>query len=130
MTEREAKRSQARASILKALAHPSRIFIVDKLSEQPYCVSEITEMIGADTSTVSKHLSILKNAGIISDRKQGTTVYYSLEAPCLLRFIGCVEEVVTQNACRQLAGLQDGDGAAAGPGSGSMNRQRSVRSPS
>jgi DNA-binding transcriptional ArsR family regulator len=105
MTETERRRSQARSLILKALAHPSRIFIVDKLSEHPYCVCELTEMIGADTSTVSKHLSILKAAGIISDRKEGTTVYYSLEAPCLLRFIGCVEQVIAQNARKQFASL-------------------------
>ena len=106
MTEPEQMRSEARAQILKALAHPTRIFIVDKLSEQPHCVFKLTEMIGADTSTVSKHLSILKNAGIISARKQGTTVYYSLEAPCLLRFIGCVEQVIEQNIQKQLASLQ------------------------
>ena len=106
MTEKERIRSQGRARILKALAHPSRMFIVDKLSEQPHCVCELTEMIGADTSTVSKHLSILKNAGIIADRKQGTSVYYSLEAPCILRFIGCVEQVIEQNIQKQLASLQ------------------------
>ena len=106
MNETERLRSEGRARILKALAHPSRIFIVDKLSEKPYCVCELTEMIGADTSTVSKHLSILKGAGIISDRKQGTTVYYSLEAPCLLRFISCVEQVIEQNIHKQLASLQ------------------------
>ena len=108
MTDAEKTRSDARARILKALAHPSRIFIVDKLSEQPYCVCELTKMIGSDTSTVSKHLSVLKNAGIISDRKEGTTVYYSLEAPCLLRFIGCVEQVIEQNIRKQLAAIRPG----------------------
>ena len=106
MTDSEKARSQARATILKALAHPTRMFIVDKLSEGPHCVSELTRMVGADTSTVSKHLSILKHAGILSDRKEGTTVYYSLEAPCLLRFINCVEEVIQHNISRQLAGLR------------------------
>ena len=106
MTDKEKICSEARAQILKALAHPSRIFIVDKLSEKPYCVCELTEMIGSDPSTVSKHLSILKNAGIISDRKEGTTVYYSLEAPCLLRFISCVEQVIEQNIQKQLAGIR------------------------
>ena len=69
---------------------------------------ELTEMIGADTSTVSKHLSIPKNAGIIVEpqAKQGTTDFYSLEAPCLLRFIICVEQVIEQNIQKQLAGLQ------------------------
>jgi ArsR family transcriptional regulator len=106
MNNNEKMRSEGRARILKALAHPSRIFIVDKLAEKPYCVCELTEMIGADTSTVSKHLSILKSAGIITDRKEGTTVYYSLEAPCLLKFIGCVEAVIEQNIRKQLASLK------------------------
>jgi ArsR family transcriptional regulator len=76
MTEPEQMRSEARAQILKALAHPSRIFIVDKLSEQSHSVFKLTEMIGADTSTVSKHLSILKNAGIISARNSMSPSFY------------------------------------------------------
>ena len=105
MTETEKVRSEARATILKAMAHKSRIFIVEKLSEKPYCVCELTAMIGADTSTVSKHLSILKNAGIITDKKQGTAVYYSLETPCILRLLSCVESVIEQNLNRQLTYL-------------------------
>jgi len=105
VTEAEKLRSEGRAAILKALAHPSRIFIVEKLSEKPYCVCELTAMIGVDTSTVSKHLSILKNAGIITDKKQGTAVYYSLEMPCLLRLISCVESVIEQNLNKQFAYL-------------------------
>ena len=105
MTEHERRRVEARAQILKAVAHPSRLFIVEKLAERSHCVCELTDMIGADTSTVSKHLSILRNAGIISHRKDGTTVHYSLVAPCLLRFLGCVEQVVEQSAKRQLAAL-------------------------
>ena len=106
MTEKEKIRSESRAQILKAMAHASRLFIIEKLSKKPYCVCELTEMIGADTSTVSKHLSILKNAGIISDRKEGTMVFYSLEAPCLLKFLSCVETVIKQNIEKQLAALR------------------------
>ncbi|MFO7877386.1 MAG: metalloregulator ArsR/SmtB family transcription factor, partial [Desulfovermiculus sp.] len=56
-------RYESRARIMKALGHPSRLFIVDELSRQDRCVCELTEMIGADISTVSKHLSILREAG-------------------------------------------------------------------
>ncbi len=97
MTTDDKLRSSERARILKAIAHPSRIFIVEKLSEKPYCVCELTEMIGADTSTVSKHLSILKNAGIIEDEKRGTSVYYSLRCTCIMKFIGCIEQVIKMN---------------------------------
>ena len=106
MTEKERIRSESRANILKAMGHPSRLFIIEKLAEKSHYVCELTEMVGADTSTVSKHLSILKNAGIISDRKEGTMVYYSLEAPCLLKFLSCVETVIEQNIKKQLASLR------------------------
>jgi len=89
---------EARARILKAIAHPSRLFILDKLAEKEHCVCELTEMIGADTSTVSKHLSVLKNAGIVETDKRGTQVYYRLLAPCLLNFFSCVETVLKDNA--------------------------------
>lgn len=67
------------AKVVKAMAHPTRLFIVDELSRSgERCVCELTEMIGADISTVSKHLSILKAAGIVDDDKRGNMVYYHL----------------------------------------------------
>ena len=64
-------RYEARARIIKALAHPTRLFIIDELSGNKRCVCELTEMIGADASTVSKHLSVLRNAGLVADEKVG-----------------------------------------------------------
>ena len=93
---------EARAKIIKALAHPSRLLIVDELNSSPRSVGELTEMIGADTSTVSKHLGVLKNAGLVDDEKRGTTVHYSLRCPCILDFIGCVEEVIESNTKKQV----------------------------
>ncbi|MCX6645322.1 MAG: metalloregulator ArsR/SmtB family transcription factor [bacterium] len=88
----------ARAEIIKALAHPTRLFIIDRLSEREHCVCELTDMIGADTSTVSKHLSVMKNAGIVSSDKRGLQVWYSLKVPCILNFFGCIEETIRQGA--------------------------------
>ena len=102
MTDDDRRRHETRARILKAMAHPSRLFILEKLSERPHCVCELTELIGSDTSTVSKHLSVLKNAGIISDRKRGTMVFYSLETPCVLGYLSCVQQVVEQHIGRLL----------------------------
>lgn len=84
---------EAKARIIKAMAHPTRLFIVDELSRRNRCVCELTDMIGADTSTVSKHLSILKAAGIVEDEKRGLQVWYSLKVPCILNFFSCVEQV-------------------------------------
>jgi ArsR family transcriptional regulator len=91
-----------RANIVKSLAHPTRLFIVDELSRQERCVCELTEMIGADTSTVSKHLTVLKNAGIVKDDKRGTSVFYQLRCPCILDFFGCIEAVIQTNAKEQM----------------------------
>ncbi|MCD4750724.1 MAG: metalloregulator ArsR/SmtB family transcription factor [Thermoanaerobaculales bacterium] len=91
---------EARAGVMKALAHPSRLFIVDELSHGERCVCELTEMVGADISTVSKHLSVLKRAGIVLDDKRGVQVFYRLRVPCILNFFGCVEAVLEEsNRC-------------------------------
>jgi DNA-binding transcriptional ArsR family regulator len=94
---------EARAKIVKAMAHPTRLFIVDQLSKQERCVCELTDMVGADTSTVSKHLSILKNAGIVSIDKRGSQVFYQLRVPCILNFFGCVEGVIKSAARDQMS---------------------------
>jgi len=94
-------RFEARAKVLKALAHPSRLFMVDVLSQGERCVCELTVLVGADISTVSKHLSVLKSAGIVADDKRGQQVYYRLKMPCVLRFFDCVGEVLTRAAEEQ-----------------------------
>ena len=85
-----------RARVMKSLAHPSRLFIVDELSRGERCVCELTEMIGADVSTVSKHLALLKQAGVVIDEKRGQQVFYRLRVPCILNFFGCVEAVLEE----------------------------------
>jgi len=94
---------EARADIVKALAHPTRLFIVNELSKGERCVCELRDGVGADISTVSKHLSVLKNAGVVEDDKRGLQVYYRLCCPCILNFFGCVESVLQENARRQRA---------------------------
>ena len=84
----------ARSKIIKAMAHPTRLYIVDELSRNEKCVCELTRMVGKDISTVSKHLSVLKNAGIVQDEKRGLQVYYRLRMPCVLNFFNCVDTVI------------------------------------
>jgi DNA-binding transcriptional ArsR family regulator len=89
------RRYEARARVVKAMAHPTRMFIVDELSRSGQrCVCELTAMIGADISTVSKHLTVLKNAGIIADEKRGNQVFYRLRIPCITDFFRCIESVI------------------------------------
>lgn len=84
-------RHETRAAVIKALAHPSRVLLVDALGESERCVCELTELVGADISTVSKHLAILKNAGIVEAEKRGLNQYYRLRCVCLGEFFHCVD---------------------------------------
>jgi ArsR family transcriptional regulator len=77
------------------MGHPTRVYIVDLIArEGAHCVCEITERIGVDTSTVSRHLSLLKNAGVLFDRKEGTTVYYDLTCDCIAEFMSGLDNIL------------------------------------
>ncbi len=91
------KNYTSRVQVAKALAHPSRMLILDTLQEKELRVSELTELVGADQSTVSKHIAILRNAGLISGRKEGLSVFYKLTCPCIQSFFDCLEQVVRKN---------------------------------
>lgn len=86
-----------RAQVLKAMAHPSRLMIIDALSMGEKCVSDLTALVGSDPSTVSKHLSVMRAAGIVVDDKRGLQVFYRLRVPCIMQFFGCVEAVMRAN---------------------------------
>lgn len=106
--EREKKLADARAKVMKALAHPTRIFMVELLSKDSFTVSGLTEAVGADVSTVSKHLSLLKQAGILFDRKEGNKVLYSLICPCIMEFIHCIDDVIYKDAEKGISCLLPG----------------------
>lgn len=101
------KKYEARAEVIKAMAHPSRLIIIDQLAIEEKCVCDLTEMIGCDTSTASKHLSILKSAGLVHSEKRGLKVFYKLTTPCILNFFGCVEEVLKSGIKTQQIALKD-----------------------
>ena len=90
----EKERYQIMADIVKAMSHPTRMYIVDELNIGEKCVRDLTEMIGDDISTVSKHLSKLKSAGIVKSEKRGNCVYYQLMTPCVMSFFNCVINVI------------------------------------
>jgi len=94
---------KSRARILKALAHPVRLLVIDELSRGERCVCELTRLAGCDISTVSRHLALLREAGLVSDEKRAQQVFYRLRAPCVLRFFDCLEAVIRENARAEAA---------------------------
>ena len=82
-----------RAETLKALAHPSRLLIIEELIIKERCVNELTEMIGAEMPTISNHLKVLRNAGYIDKEKRGTQVYYFLIRDCVQVMLSCLNNL-------------------------------------
>ncbi|MBM9510947.1 ArsR/SmtB family transcription factor [Desulfogranum marinum] len=93
---------EAKANVLKALAHPTRLWMAEQLEHGEKCVCELAESIDADFSTISKHLSVLKQAGVVADEKRGKQVYYRLKVPCILKYMTCIEAVIKNQAEEQV----------------------------
>lgn len=93
--------AEIRAKIIKAMAHPVRLMMVDLLRTGEHSFSQLFDLFKLDKSTVSKHLLVLKEAGILSSRKDGTDMIYRLDVPCILDFFGCVTAVIESNVKKQ-----------------------------
>lgn len=78
------------AQIFKALGHPGRLLILDELSRGERCVCDLAELVDSGMPSVSRHLAILKSAGIVDDDKRGTQVFYRLMTPCVMNFFKCI----------------------------------------
>ncbi len=94
MDREHEKRLALRAAVFKAMGHPTRLTLIDALADGERCVCELNELVAADLSTVSRHLAVLRGAGIVACEKRGNQVYYSLSVPCVRDFYGCVESAL------------------------------------
>lgn len=90
--------SRKRALVIKALAHPSRLLIAEALMDGELCVCDLKKIVGADMSTVSKHLSMMRNAGVLMSDKRGLNIYYRLACDCLGDFLRCVDQIAPGKA--------------------------------
>ena len=87
-------RLQMKAEVFKALGHPIRLGMVEFLRDGEKCVCEIVDHMGTGMSNISKHLAILKKAGVLADRRDGVKIMYRITMSCALDFSHCVEGVV------------------------------------
>ena len=98
MTDEQKMLIDAKTKIIKALAHPTRLYIVEELAQGEKCVCKFVDAIKADFSTISKHLLILKNAGVVQDEKRGQQVFYKLRMLCIPEFIACIGAAAATDA--------------------------------
>ena len=92
MKKYDKKALEKRSAMFKALGHPTRLWIVDQLKDgDEHCVCEFVNAVGVEFATISRHLSVLKSAGIIIDDKRGKEVWYRLACPCVVTMIDCLK---------------------------------------
>ncbi|MGL5047549.1 MAG: ArsR/SmtB family transcription factor [Shewanella sp.] len=97
------QRTIVKANIFKALGHPTRLWIVEQLAEGEKCVCEFVEVVDVDFSTISKHLSVLRHAGIVDMEKRGKQIFYHLTLPCLLNSLNCIDTLLNNQIQKQIA---------------------------
>ncbi|MBI5250371.1 MAG: winged helix-turn-helix transcriptional regulator [Desulfomonile tiedjei] len=103
MEENQKERLRLKADVFKAMGHPLRLGIIEFLQHGEMCVCDIVDHVGTEISNISKHLSVLKKAGIVADRREGLKIMYRLTMPCAIDFARCVEGVVIRRLDDQRA---------------------------
>ncbi len=94
MTHNQNERLRLKAEVFKAMGHPLRLGVIEFLRDGEKCVCDIVDHLGTGMSNISKHLSVMKKAGLVTDRRDGLKMMYSLTMPCALDFMQCVEGTV------------------------------------
>ena len=105
MDENKKRFLAEQANIFKAFGHPSRLIMAEALTRGPLCVCDLHKLVGGDLSTVSRHLAVMKEAGVVDDEKRGTNVFYSLSLGCLDTFLRCTGDVVRTRLLTRLKGV-------------------------
>lgn len=105
--------SEVKAELFKALGHPARIRVLEVLSEGEHSVSDMQPLVGIESSHLSQQLGILRRAGLVTTRKEGASVIYSLADPLLAELLAVAKRLLIASL-HQTEGLLADLRAAAG----------------
>ena len=106
MKNKDKKLFELQAQVFKALGHPVRLAVVSVLRDGEQAVSSLMGFTATEASNLSRHLDVLKKAGIVSHRREGLQVFYKLNMPCAISFFECVKEIVQARIMEESALLQ------------------------
>ena len=98
---------QFKADIFQALAHPTRIAIVDALRTGETSASQLLEAVRVEQANLSQHLAVLKNKQVVVSRKAGNQMFYSLRDPVLLQILDLLRQYFHSHLHDTLAILGD-----------------------
>ncbi|MFI7673437.1 ArsR/SmtB family transcription factor [Actinophytocola sp. NPDC049390] len=107
---------QLKAEFFKTLGHPARIRVLELLSQREHAVSEMLPEVGIEAANLSQHLAVLRRAGLVTTRKEGSTVFYSLTSPVVAELLAVARRILTEVLSGQvelLADLRTPDSGAA-----------------
>ena len=87
--------------VFKALGNPARLTLVRTLMDGEHCVCDLVNAVGLGWSTTSKHLDVLRRAGVVSSDKRGQKIFYRLELECVSNFIDCLDRARLGRSARR-----------------------------
>jgi len=100
---------QFKAAIFQALAHPTRIAVLELLRDQELAVSVIIERLGLEPANASQHLAILRARHIVTSRKQGSQVFYSVRDPLIIEVLDIVRRYFQMHLQESVAMLKEAE---------------------
>ena len=93
--------AKERSAIVKAMAHPTRLLVMEVLTQGEKCVNDLTLLAGCDVTTLSKHLALMRRAGLLQCEKRGVSVFYQIACPCFLEFFRCIDLIKLNQSLQQ-----------------------------
>ena len=106
---------QAKAEFFKTLGHPARIRVLELLSERERSVGDMLPEVGVEATSLSQQLAVLRRAGLVTFRKEGSTVHYSLTSPQVAELLAVARRILTELLAGQVELLADLQGASPAP---------------
>ncbi|NKQ52474.1 helix-turn-helix transcriptional regulator [Amycolatopsis sp. K13G38] len=86
---------QLKAEFFKTLGHPARIRVLELLSEREHSVAEMLPEVGIEPANLSQQLAVLRRTGLVTTRKEGSSVFYSLTSPHVAELLAVARKILT-----------------------------------
>ena len=109
---------ELKADFFKTLGHPVRVRVLELLSQREHAVAEMLPLTSVEASALSQHLGLLKKAGLVTSRREGSTVYYQLTSPKVRDLLAVARDVLETVLTGQVELLADLRADVAGAGEG------------
>jgi ArsR family transcriptional regulator len=114
VSERSVPLSEVKAELFKALAHPARIRALELLTQRDYSVGELQPLVGIESSHLSQQLGVLRRAGLVTTRKDGSSVIYAIRDPLVAELLAVAKRFLLNSLAQTRDLLADLDSAVAG----------------